>query len=440
MLDTQFIIDNQQQVQDVADAKEVDVDIRQFVKLHDERNQLLRHIESLRAQRNDNAETIKQAQGKPDKQLIEKGRTLKQDIAELEDKFSKIDEEYTTLHYKIPNVKSKDSPVGHSEKDNVIAEKIGEVSNYNFTPKQHSELGEVLNVIDQQQAATISGSRFAYLFGDIVKLQFALLQLGMETLTSRQALEDIKNEYELDDSVSTTPFVPALPPVMMRTEPYARTARLKPQDTTYKLADDDAWLIGSAEHSLCSYHMDQILDPADLPLRYAGYSTSFRREAGSYGKDTSGIFRLHHFDKLEMESFTTAEQGASEHEFMIAIQKHLLTQLGLPFQVVIKCTQDMGAPNYRGVDIETWFSGQQAYRETHSADFMTDYQARRLNTRVELTDGSKQYVHTNDATVFAMGRTIAAIMEYYQQADGSIVVPEVLRDYVGKEVISADTN
>jgi seryl-tRNA synthetase len=186
--------------------------------------------------------------------------------------------------------------------------------------------------------------------------------------------------------------------------------------------------------------MDQILDTEDLPLRYAGYSTSFRREAGSYGKDVSGIFRLHHFDKLEMESFTLPEQGPREHEFMIAIQKHLMKQLGLPYQVIIKCTQDMGAPNYRGVDIDTWFSGQQKYRETHSADFMTDYQARRLNTRVELADGSKQYVHTNDATVFAMGRTIAAIMEYYQQADGSIVVPEVLRGYVGKDVISADTN
>lgn len=439
MLDPQYILDNQVRVQAAINNKNIEVDIDSFVELHSQRNSLLQEIEQLRAERNDNADEIKNIDGKPPEELIEKGRAIKEKLQKSENKFNDIDDKYTTILYKIPNVHSEDTPIGHSDEHNKVIDKVGEIPNYNFTPKQHDALGEALGVIDQEQAAQVSGSRFAYLFGDIVKLQFGLIRLGLEVLTSEQTLQTIIDNAGLEN-VTSKPFVPALPPVMMRTSAYERTARLKPQDVTYKLADDDAWLIGSAEHSLCSYHMDQILAKDDLPLRYVGYSTSFRREAGSYGQDTSGIFRLHHFDKLEMESFTTSENGASEHEFMIEIQKYLMGVLGLPFQVVLKCTADIGSPNYRGVDIETWFSGQEDYRETHSADFMTDYQSRRLNTRYEADDGDKHYVHTNDATVFAMGRTIAAIMEYYQQADGSIVVPEVLRSDVGKEVIHASTD
>jgi seryl-tRNA synthetase len=437
VLDPQFIVDNKQRVQSAADNKDVDVDVDEFVDIYSRRGELLQQIEELRAERNDNANEIKKSDGKPPEDLIKKGREIKQNLVNLEEKFDSIDDKYTTLIYKIPNVHGEDTPVGRSEKDNTISETIGEKPEYNFEPKQHDELGETLGLIDQEHAAKVSGSRFAYLFGDIVKMQFGLIRLGLDTLTSQQKLEEIINDSGLKN-VSAKPFIPALPPVMMRTEPYQRTARLKPQDVTYKLADDDAWLIGSAEHSLCSYHMDEIINSEAFPIRYVGYSTSFRREAGSYGQDTTGIFRLHHFDKLEMESFTKPEDGRKEHQLMIEVQKYLMKQLGLPFQVVIKCTADLGAPNYRGVDIETWFSGQKQYRETHSADFMTDYQARRLNTRYEDEGGDKHYVHTNDATVFAMGRTLAAIIEYYQQVDGSIVVPEVLRDDVGRDVIHAN--
>jgi len=211
-------------------------------------------------------------------------------------------------------------------------------------------------------------------------------------------------------------------------------ARLEPRDERYHIPSDDLFLIGSAEHTLGPLHMDETLKESDLPRRYVAFTPAFRREAGSYGKDTRGILRLHQFDKVEMESFATSEMGQKEQDFFVAIQEHLMQKLGLPYRVVMTCTGDQGDPDARHLDIETWMPGEQKYRETHSADYMTDYQARRLGTKVKREKGS-EFVHMNDATVFAIGRTLIAIMENFQQKDGSIVVPEVLRPWVGKDVI-----
>jgi seryl-tRNA synthetase len=200
---------------------------------------------------------------------------------------------------------------------------------------------------------------------------------------------------------------------------------------TYKIEQDDLWLNASAEHTLCTMYWNEILPEESLPIRYLGYSTSFRREAGTYGKDAEGIFRMHQFDKLEMEVFSTGETGLAEHKLLIAIQEYLVQQLGLPYRLVQKCTFDIGKPNASGLDIDCWFPGQGAYRETHTADYMTDYQARDLKIRVKRSDGQMQLVHTNDATAFALGRILKAILENNQQEDGSIVVPEVLRPYLG---------
>jgi seryl-tRNA synthetase len=209
---------------------------------------------------------------------------------------------------------------------------------------------------------------------------------------------------------------------------------LNAQEQTYKLEDDDLWLNASAEHSMAPMYQGEVIDEAELPLRFAGYATSFRREAGTYGKDTEGIFRLHQFDKLEMESFTVGEQSLDEHLFMVAIQEYLMSQLELPYQVIMKCTADIGKPNARGVDINTWLPGQQKYRETHTADLITDYQTRRLQTRVRRTSGELELAHTNDATGFSQ-RPLVAILENYQQADGSVRVPAVLQKYYGGEVL-----
>jgi seryl-tRNA synthetase len=215
---------------------------------------------------------------------------------------------------------------------------------------------------------------------------------------------------------------------MIRTEVFDAMDRLEPREDRYKVGadEDNLWLQGSAEHTLGPMYMNETIEEKDLPLRFLGYATSFRREAGTYGKDTEGIIRMHQFDKLEMESFTKPEDGMREHLLMVAIQEYLLQQLKIPYRVLQKCTADIGKPNARGIDLEAWLPGAGIYKETHTADYMTDYQARRLQTRIK----DQGLVHTNDATAFALGRTLVAIIENYQKADGTIEVPEVLRGYI----------
>jgi seryl-tRNA synthetase len=251
----------------------------------------------------------------------------------------------------------------------------------------------------------------------------------MQTLGDQRVIEKLVAENNL--SISTKPFTPILPPAMLRTKPYVASARLDAEEVTYKIEQDDLWLNASAEHTLCTMYWNEILPEEMFPIRYIGYSTSFRREAGTYGKDVEGILRLHQFDKLEMEVFSTPETGLQEHKLQIAIQEYLLQQLGVPYRVLQKCTFDIGKPNASGYDMEAWLPGQGKYRETHTADYMTDYQARDLKIRIRRNNGQLQLVHTNDATAFALGRIMIAIMENFQQADGHIVVPEVLRPFMG---------
>jgi seryl-tRNA synthetase len=251
----------------------------------------------------------------------------------------------------------------------------------------------------------------------------------LDTVTDESTLRTIAENAGLD--VAVKPFTPILPPLMIRTDLYDAMDRLEPRDDRYKLEDDDLWLQGSAEHVLGSMHADEIFEEAQLPLRYIGYATSFRREAGTYGKDMEGILRMHQFDKLEMESFTTGEDGLKEHLLFVAIQEHLLATLGLPYQVLQKCTADIGKPNARGVDMETWLPGQDKYRETHTADYMTDYQSRRLKTRVRRESGELELVHTNDATAFALGRIMIAIIENGQDEQGNVTIPVALQPYIG---------
>jgi len=284
-------------------------------------------------------------------------------------------------------------------------------------------------VIDNERAAKVSGSRFTYIKGKLALLQFAIIQFVMRNLTDENILASIAKGAKLD--VSTKPFVPVIPPVMIKPEAFERMARIEPKEERYHIPSDDLYLVGSAEHTLGSMHMDEVLEEIDLPVRYVGYSTSFRREAGSYGKDMRGIIRLHQFDKIEIESFTAPENSIKEQDFIVAIQTYLMRELKIPYRVVGICTGDMGGPDARQIDIEAWMPGQDKYRETHTSDLNTDYQSRRLNTRLRRKDGKHELVHMNDATVFAIGRIMVAIMENYQQEDGSIKIPEVLIPYCG---------
>ncbi|MBI5139309.1 serine--tRNA ligase [Candidatus Nomurabacteria bacterium] len=430
MLDIKFIRENKDIVALGAKKKLVEVDLDRLIALDDERLKLLKEIEVLRGEVNRASEQIPRSEdGALRAQLIKEMQVVKEDIKKKEEESKKIIEEWQKLMLQVPNVPSPDTPEGPDESGNVVLRNWGEKPSFNFTPKEHYEIGEKLNLLDNETAAEVSGSRFTYIKGDLVLLQFALLNFLFEVFTNKDTLEKIAKEKNIN--VSTKPFIPVIPPFMIKPNTYLKMARLDPREERYHLEVDDMYLIGSAEHTLGPMHMNKILDEKDMPIRYIGYSPAFRREAGSHGKDVKGILRMHQFEKLEMESFCLPETSIQEQDFFIAIQEYFLQALKLHYQVVAICTGDMGKPDYRQIDIETWMPGQNKFRETHTADLMTSFQSRRLNTRVKRSDGKLELVHMNDATACAMGRMLIAVIENYQQEDGSIKIPEVLRKYMG---------
>jgi len=433
MLDINYIRANRQQVEDAIRNKGCDVDLAEVLKLDDERKSLSQKIDGLRQARNQISAQMKN--GKPDQKLIAQGKELKDEISSLESQLSEVEPKYLTLLKQVPNVPADDVPVGLSEDENQVAEVIGEPTKFDFTPKNHYEIGVARDWIDKERAAKVTGARFAYIKGDMVKLQMAIVNFVMNSLTDESVITEIVKKNKLT-GLSTKPFTLVLPPLMLRTEMYDAMDRLEPREDRYKIDGDELWLQGSAEHVLGSMHANEIFAEKELPVRYLGYATSFRQEAGTYGKDMEGIIRMHQFDKLEMESFSTKETSRKEHELFIAIQRWLIEQLQLPYRVIRKCTFDIGKPDARGIDMEVWLPGQNKYRETHTADYMTDYQSRRLNTRVRREDGELELVHTNDATAFALGRIMIAVIENYQNEDMTVRVPEVLRKYLdGKEIL-----
>lgn len=432
MLDIQFIRDNPELVQEKSKQKGYDIDIASLIKLDTKRRDLVSKIETLRQKRNENAS--KMQGGKPEPSVIEEGKQIKNELAEHEASLESFEQEFLKLLKSVPNMPLDSVPVGSTEEENVVIRTVGKQPKFDFKPKNHWEIAEAKDWIDKDRATKIAGARFVYLKGDLVRLEFALWQYGMEVLGNSEVLQKIIDGAGLKN-VSSKPFTPVLPPAVARTEVFQATGRLNKEEQTYKLEDEDLWLNASAEHTLSPMYMNEILSEDDLPIRMVGYTTAFRREAGTYGKDTEGIFRLHQFNKLEMESFTSKDNSLDEHLFMVAIQEYLMTQLGLPFQVLEKCTADIGRPNAKGVDINTWLPGQGQYRETHTADYITDYQARPMKTRVRRKNNDVELAHTNDATVFSE-RPLIAIVENYQTANGDVQVPEVLRPYMaGREVI-----
>jgi seryl-tRNA synthetase len=431
MLDIRFIRENAPEVQVNARHKGYDVNIDELLELDQSKRELQQQADELREKRNVISSQMKG--GKPAPALVEEGRAIKERLGGIEAELKQADESFTRLLKKVPNMAAADVPVGVSEDENIVAKVVGDKPTFDFTPRNHYEIAEQRDWIDKERAAKVAGSRFAYIKGDLVKLQFAIIQFVINSLSDEAILKSIAQEAGLD--IDPRPFTPVLPPLMIRTDLYDAMDRLEPRDDRYKLEDDDLWLQGSAEHVLGSMHANETFDEAQLPLRYVGYATSFRREAGTYGKDMEGILRMHQFDKLEMESFTTAENGLQEHLLFVAVQEYLLQQLELPYQVIQKCTVDIGKPNARGIDMETWLPGQDKYRETHTADYMTDYQARRLNTRVRRQNGDLELIHTNDATAFALGRIMIALIENGQDEEGNITLPAVLRPYLGGRAI-----
>lgn len=427
MIDIQFIRENPQAVKDAARNKNIDVDVDKLLELDHKRRDSLQQVEKLRQDRNETAAQMKG--GTPSPELIAEGKRIKEALGELESQLEPTEVEYLALLKQVPNIPLDRVPVGASEDENVVVKTVGHKPEFGFQPKNHWEVAQAKGWMDKERAAKVAGARFTYLKGSLVELQFAIVQFVMSKLTDESFLKAVAKESGLN--VPTKPFVPILPPFMIRTDLYDAMDRLEPRDDRYKIEDEDLWLQGSAEHVLGSMHADEIFEESDLPVRYVGYATSFRREAGTYGKDTEGMFRMHQFDKLEMEALTTPESGEDEHKFLVAIQEKLTQLIGIPYQLLEKCTADIGKPNAAGVDINSWLPGQGQYRETHTADYMTDYQARRLKTRVRREGGEVVFVHTNDATAFALSRTPISIIENFQDENGDVVVPEVLRPFMG---------
>lgn len=429
MIDIEFVRQHPDEVREKSAQKGYPVDVDALLKSDAEYKELLTTVEALRAKRNEISGRMKpDAGGKPSDADINEGKQVKIELAEREGYLAVAEKTYLELLKSVPNMPLDEVPVGSTEEENVVFKTVGDQPIFDFEPKPHWDILEPRDMLDKVRAAKISGSRFAYLKGDLVRLQFAIIQFVFATLGDEEVIKKLVADNGL--SVSTKPFTPVLPPAMLRTEPYVASARLNAADVTYKLDGDDLWLNASAEHTLCTMYWNETLPEDKLPIRYIGYSTSFRREAGTYGKDTEGIIRMHQFDKLEMEVFSTAETGLDEHKLAVAIQEYLVQQLKLPYRLLRKCTFDIGKPNASGFDVECWFPGQNRYIETHTADYMTDYQARDLKIKVKNADGL-ELVHTNDATAFALGRTMAAIVENYQTADGHVRIPEVLIQFMG---------
>jgi seryl-tRNA synthetase len=315
----------------------------------------------------------------------------------------------------LPNIPFEDVPVGKDDSQNVIVRQVGKPGKGG---KDYMQLGEALNLIDIERAGKVAGSRFGYIKKELVILEFALVNLVLDT---------VKKEG----------FIPVIPPVMLKNEMARGTGYFEASDEkeAYYLPADDMYLIGTSEQSLVAMHADEILDNKKLPLRYVAFSTCFRREAGSYGKDTKGILRVHQFDKMEMVIYSRPEQSKNEHKLLLAIEEKLMKALGLPYQVIHICTGDMGRPAADKYDIEAWLPSENKYRETHSNSNCTDFQARRLNMRYRDENNKMNFVHTLNGTAFAIGRILIMIMENYQQKDGSIKVPKVLQKYCGFKMI-----
>jgi len=414
VLDINFIRENSEKVKEACKNKNVNVDVDRVLVLDKSKRELMTQMETLKAEQN------KISRGGADNQAIfTQAKEIKEKIKAMSPELEKTDEELKKLLLQLPNIPFDDVPVGKDDSENKVLRKVGRPAMQIFRkPKDYMELGADLDLIDTERAGKVAGSRFGYIKGKLALLEFALVKLAMDTVTKEG-------------------FTPIIPPVMLKDEMARGTGYFEAgdRDEAYFLPDDNMYLVGTSEQSLIAMHADEVLDEKKLPLRYVAFSTCFRREAGSYGKDTKGILRVHQFDKLEMVILSKPEDSKNEHKLLLAIEEKLMKALKLPYQVINICTGDLGRPAASKFDIETWLPSEKKYRETHSTSNCTDFQARRLNIRYKDKSGKMQFVHTLNGTAFAIGRILIMIMENYQQKDGSIKVPKVLQKYAGFKII-----
>ncbi len=386
--------------------------VDELLAADERRRELTRRVEELRAEQKRSSKAIGRASGDEKQTLIAEVAKVSAELKEFEPELAGAETALTLLLASTPNLPHPSAPDGFTDEDAVEIRRHGEPPKLDFEPKDHAELGVALGVLDVERGARTSGSRFVYLLGDIVFVQFALMRNAMDVLVEKG-------------------FTPSIPPVLVREETMFASAFLPTDEVNiYRTDADQLYLVGTSEVSLAALHMEEILDEGALPLRYAGYSTCFRREAGSYGKDLGGMFRVHQFDKVEMFSFATPESSWDEHEFLVSIEEEIIGGLGIPYRIVNIAAGDLGGAAAKKYDLEAWLPGQGRYRELTSCSNYTDYGARRAQTRMRRQDGSLETLHTLNGTATAIGRTLIAIMENNQHPDGSVVIPERLWQYL----------
>jgi seryl-tRNA synthetase len=420
MLDIKYIRQNPEEVKEGLKKKGAEVDIDALLSADEKRRKIISSLEEMKAEKN--AATIEIPQLKDEKkkkEIIEKMKRVDEKADKAEEDLKKITEEFLLLLRQVPNIPLKEVPVGKDETGNVVIKEVGEKPVFSFKPKDYMEIAEKLDIIDTKRAAKASGTRFGYIKGGA-----ALLELGLINL----AFDVLKEEG----------FIPVIPPVMLKPEMMQAMGYLdRGRDEIYYFEKDDLYLVGTSEQSIGAMHADEIFLKSELPKRYAGFSTCFRREAGASGKDTKGILRVHQFDKVEMFSFCDPEKSSEEHKLLLSMEEKLMQILKIPYRVLDICTGDLGDPAAAKYDIEAWLPGQNCYRETHSTSNCTSFQARRLNVRYRDPEAKKiDFVHTLNGTAFATGRIIISIIENYQQEDGSVKVPEALQQYIKIDKIS----
>ncbi len=414
MLDIKFIKENPDLVKNGCKKKRFEVDIERFLKLDKKRREILQTLEDIRAQKNRANKTIQKVKNKKEKEkIILRMQQLSKISDELEKAFKETEKEFNDLMLKIPNLPLDDVPLGKGERDNVVIRKWGKLPKFNFKPKDYLEIAEELDLIDIKRAAKTSGTRFGFLKREAALLEFAIINFAFDTLIKKG-------------------FVPIIPPVVIKPE-LAKGLGYPEQfngEEAYYLEKDKLFLVGTSEQSIGTMHSGEIFEEKELPKRYLGFSTCFRREAGSYGKESWGIFRVHQFDKIEMFSFSKPEDSKKEHRFFLEMEEKLMKLLKIPYRVVQICTGDLAFPSAASFDLEAWMPSRNQYRETHSTSNCTDFQARRLNIRYRTKSGKLNFVHTINGTAFAVGRILIAILENYQQKDGKVRMPEVLQKYL----------
>jgi seryl-tRNA synthetase len=410
MLDINYIRENPEKVAQDSLNKGVKIDVKKLLDLDKKRVSLIEKRDSLRSNRK-NA-------GKPTAAEIAKIKKSKAELEKIEKELAVVEENWLQIMKSMPNPALPDVIIGPDDSANKVKRTEGKIPKFSFEPKDHIELTEMSEEIDGKRGAKVSGSRFFYIKGKIAQLELALINYAFDTLTKEG-------------------FIPVFPPVLISRESMAAMGYLEHggDDEIYHLPKDDMFLVGTSEQSVGPMHQGETFEESQLPIRYAAFSSCFRREAGSYGKDTKGIIRVHQFDKIEMFSFVAPESSAKEHDFLLSLEEKLVKGLKLPYHVLDIASGDLGLPAAKKYDIECWVPSQNKYRETHSTSNCTDFQARRLNIKYRKPDGTKYLVHTLNGTAFAIGRMLVTIIENYQKKDGSIEVPVALQKYTKFKVI-----